>query len=197
MSDNPDDPISLEGRRRKRAADAIMDGLQPAQTLMAKMADARQKRMDLMAELFGLEQPYNYEVLDSLLFACEEPEEPPFKLHTDIGWLWRGYLLAYNVASSIRGAKSHLNNPRYTDWTEAAAKILADADEDMDNLATRPYDTLKPLFSVPEDEHGELQSIVDGLSLFSDHRDFGRSHRYVCLVRAIISAVREPDDGAE
>jgi hypothetical protein len=90
-----------------------------------------------------------------LLFTSEEWEEPPFKPSTDIGWLWRAYCLAYDVADSIRGSIGHPNNPRV---------------------------------SVPDDEHIELQEIVAGLSLFSERRVTGRSHRYVCLVQAIVEA---------
>ena len=70
--DKPDDPVSLEERRRKNAHDKIMEGMETTQTLVAKMFDDRKKRMDYLGEWFGLEEPYNYKVLSMLLLACEE-----------------------------------------------------------------------------------------------------------------------------
>jgi hypothetical protein len=185
--DKPDDPVSLEERRSKRAQDKIMEGLKPAQTLAQQMWDDRKKRMDYLGEWFGLDEPYNYKVLSMLLFASEEWEEPPFKPFTDIGWLWRAYCLAYDVASRIRGSIGHPNNPRYPDWTKEA-KAAADTAEDWNRLTERAYESLPSLLSVPVLEHAELHEIVNGLSQFSDRRNAGRSHRYVCLVQAIIEA---------
>jgi hypothetical protein len=74
--------------------------------------------------MVGLEEPYDDKVLSMLLFASEEWEEPPFKLFTDIGWLWRGYCLAYDVASSIRGAPRPGKPKPYPDWTKQAKMVL-------------------------------------------------------------------------
>ncbi len=192
MSDETNDPVSLDERRRKRAEDAILEGLKPAQTLAKQMWDECKKRMDYIATSFGLDEPYNDEVLSLLLFACEGFEEPPFKLYTDIGWLWRGYCLAYNVASSIEAHASHPNNPRYPAWPKEAAKVFAEAGDYWHSLLTkREYGTMQSLLSVPDGEHAELQEIVNGLSLFSERRWGGKCHRYLCLVRAIIEACEE------
>ena len=191
MTDEPDEPVSFEEHRTKRAQDKIAEAMGTTQALMAKMFDDRKKHMTYLAEWFGLKEPYNYKVLSMLLFACAEWEEPPFKPFTDIGWLWRGYYLAYRVAGSIRAHASHPNNPRYADWTKQAAKVAAEARENWRCLTERDYKSLQSLLSVPDSEHAELQEIVNGLSLFSERRSAGRSHRYVCLVEAIIAACKE------
>ena len=191
MTDEPDEPVSFEEHRTQAGARQNRGRDETTQALAAKMCDDRKKRMDYLAEWFGLEEPYNYKVLSMLLFACEEWEEPPFKPFTDIGWLWRGYCLAYDVAGSIRAHASHPNNPRYPDWTKQAAKVSAEARDNWRSLTERDYGSLQSLLSVPDSEHAELQEIVNGLSLFSERRSAGRSHRYVCLVRAIIAACKE------
>jgi hypothetical protein len=40
--------------------------------------------------------------------------------------------------------------------------------------------------------HGELTEIVNGLSTSSERREQGRSHRYGCLVTAIVHACGVP-----
>ena len=106
----PNDPVSLDERRRKRRKTKSWKGGDPQRSCGEDVRRA-QETHGLHRGRFGLEEPYNDKVLSMLLFACEECEEPPFKLYTDIGWLWRGYCLAYNVASSIRGARIPSQQP--------------------------------------------------------------------------------------
>jgi hypothetical protein len=193
VSDEHNGPVSLEERRKKRAQDAIMAELKPAQAIAEQMHAARQQRIDCIATAFDLSEPYNRRVLSVLLLASEEFEEPPFKWSLDMGWMWRGYCLSYGVASSIRGSIGNPNNPRYPDWTKQAAKVIAEAGDDWeDYLSKRDYESLQSLLSVPDREHAALQEIVNGLALFSDYAM--KSHRYMCLVQAIIYACEEEKD---
>ena len=165
-----------------------MQGVRESQARWKQVMDDRKQRVALMAEWFGLDEPYSYRVLSSLLLASEDFEEPPFKPLTDIGWLWRGYCLATGVADSIRAAAGHPNNPRYPAWPKDAAKVFDEYGDDWLLLTEKAYNSLQSLFQVPDGEHAELHAIVGGLSLFSEHRGSGRPHRYICLVLAIVAA---------
>jgi hypothetical protein len=74
----------------------------------------------------------------------------------------------------------------------AEAEIsVAEAGGEWHRLTRHGYESLQTLFSVPNREHAELQEIVNGLSLFSERRSLGRSHRYLCLIQAIIEVCEE------
>ena len=118
------DPASLDERRSKRAEDAILEAIETRTDFCEAMCDDCKKRMEYMATSFGLDEPYNDKVLSLLLFASEGWEEPPFKLATDIGWLWRGYCLAYHVASSIRGARNTSQQPTIPRLAEGGGEGL-------------------------------------------------------------------------
>ena len=88
------------------------------------MFDDRKKRMDSLAEWFGLAEPHNDKVLSMLLFASEEWEEPPFKLFTDIGWLCGGDRLG------VRRKKSKQHPRRTSPWQTQTIPRLDEAGED-------------------------------------------------------------------
>ena len=194
MADEPEDPTkvaSFEKHRKQQVYDKFMEDMKPAHAIAHKMWEDRQKRIKWLAEAFDLDDRYNKKVLGSLLYASEEFEEPPFKLATDVGWLRRAYCLAEGFASYHR--------PNYPPWLNDARSVLAKASAEMDVLPERyrDCDATRDLFAVPDDTHTELMEIVHGLSLFSDRREAGKSHRYLCLVIAIVEACELPKGATE
>lgn len=176
---NPTNVASFEQRQREQAAEKFYAMMKPAHGAMTRIMQARTQSIEWMATAFGLEGEYNPEVLFRLLDASTEMDEPPFKLLSDIGWLFRGYLLA----------SSQGRHP--TAW-HAASRALVEANAEWDDLTQRDYVTFQSLFSVPDDVHTEITEIVNGLSLFSEWREQGKPNRYLNIVSAIVSACGLP-----